>query len=212
MKFQCGKCGKCGKNYIVDNVHTIDKTLTLECTGCNNIFFIEANMAFSSASGDSKIICENCGQLINETIKVCPSCNLVLNKQHEALRIDNKQYEKIVVHDGKPYQQYAGRKRGGKILIALLLVTVLAAGAGFWFLSTQQHKLKNTILEPVADMVPNLSGRTETQVVIMLSGQTYYAEKIEHDGPYVLITAKNGAVTKVSKKEILQIAEAVIEE
>jgi len=209
MKFQCGTCGK---NYIVDNAHSIDKTLTLKCAGCGNSFSIETNMAFSSASGDSKIICENCGQLINEKIKLCPSCNLVLSKQHEALRIDNKEYEKVVVRDGRPCQEYTGGKRGWKILIALVFVTALLAGAGFWLLSTQRHKLKNTILEPIADMVPNLSGRTKTQVVIMLSGTIYYAEKIEHDGPYVLITTKNGAVTKVSEKEIGQIAEAVIEE
>ena len=194
------------------HTHTIDKTLTLECAGCGNSFFIEADMTFASASGDSKIICENCGQLINEKIKVCPFCNLVLNKQHEASRIDNKEYEKIVLHDGKPYQEYTGKQRGGKILIALLLVTLLLAGAGFWFLNTPQHKLQNTFQEPVADMLPNLSGRTETQVVIMLSGQIYYAKKIEHDGLYLLITTKDGAVTKVLKKDILQIAKAVIEE
>jgi hypothetical protein len=209
MKFQCGKCEK---NYIVDNAHTIDKTLTLECTDCDNNFFIQKNFSFSSASGNSKIICENCGQLVNEKSKVCPTCSLVLNKQREAERIDNKVYEKVVVHDGQLYQQHTGGKKGKKILIPALLVSILLSGGGFWFLSTHQHELKNTLLEPVADILPNLSGRTETQVVIMRSGRTYYGKKIEREGGFARITTKNGAVVKVAEKDILEIAIAVMED
>ena len=98
MKFQCGRCGK---NYLIDNTDTVDKTLTIPCSRCGNSFCIDENMAFYSASGNSKIICENCGQLVIEKVKACPSCNLVLNEQHEAKRIDNKEYEKVVVQDGK---------------------------------------------------------------------------------------------------------------
>lgn len=209
MKFQCGRCGK---NYLVDNTDTVDKTLTIPCSRCGNSFCIDENMAFSSASGNSKIICENCGQLVIEKVKACPSCNLVLNKQHEATQIDNKEYEKVVVRDGKVAQEQT-RKVGKKIFLVVLIFLVLAgAGAAFWFLSTQQHALKDTLLEPVAEKMPNLSGRTETQVVIMMNGDTYYAEKVKNDGSIVRITTKNGAVVEVAEKNVLDITTAVIEE
>ncbi|CAK8714070.1 hypothetical protein H206_00989 [Candidatus Electrothrix aarhusensis] len=211
MKFQCGRCGK---NYLVDNADTdtVDKTLTIPCSACGNSFCIDENMAFSSASGNSKIICENCGQLVIEKVKACPSCNLVLNKQDEEKRIDNKEYEKILVQDGKVVQPN-GKKGGKKIILAALLVLILAGiGGAFWFFSTQQHTLQGTLLEPVAEKMPNLSGRDETQVVIMMNGQTYYAKKIEKDGSIVRITTKSGAVVEVAKKDVLDITTAVIEE
>ena len=209
MKFQCGRCGK---NYLVDNTDTVDKTLTIPCSRCGNSFCIDENMAFASASGNSKIVCENCGQLVSEKVKACPSCNLVLNKQHEAKRIDNKEYEKVVVQDGKVIRNGGGK--GGKkiILVALLILVLAVAGGAFWFLSTQQHILKGTLLEPVAEKMPNLSGRTETQVVIMMNGDTYYAEKVKNNGSIVRITTKNGAVVEVAKKNVLDITTAVIEE
>ena len=209
MKFQCGRCGK---NYLVDNTDTVDKELTLPCSACGNSFCIDENMFFSSASGNSKIICENCGQLVIEKVKACPSCNLVLDKQHEAKRIDNKEYEKVVVQDGKVAQP-AGKKGGKKIILAALCVLILAgAGGAFWFLSTQQQRLKGTFLEPIAEKMPNLSGREETQVVIMMDGQTYYAKKVEYEGPVVHITTKNGGFVKVVEKDIFQVTTAVIEE
>jgi hypothetical protein len=211
MKFQCGRCGK---NYLVDNTDTdtVDTTLTIPCSACGNSFCIDENMAFSSASGNSKIICENCGQLVIEKVRACPSCNLVLNKQHEAKRIDNKEYETVVVQDGKVVQPN-GKKGGKKIILAALLVLILAGiGGAFWFFSTQQHTLQGTLLEPVAEKMPNLSGRDETQVVIMMNGQTYYAKKIEKDGSIVRITTKSGAVVEVAKKDVLDITTAVIEE
>jgi len=208
MKFQCGRCGK---NYLVDNdTDTVDKILTIPCSGCGNSFCIDENMAFSSASGNSKIICEKCGQLVVEKVKACPSCNLVLNKQHEANRIDNKEYEKVVVQDGKVAQN-GGKKGGKKVILAALLILVLAAAA-FWFFSTQQHTLESTLLEPVAEKMSNLSGRDETQVVIMMNGDTYYAKKLEKNESIVRITTKSGAVVEVEKKDILDITTAVIEE
>ncbi|WLE96040.1 MAG: hypothetical protein QTN59_15300 [Candidatus Electrothrix communis] len=212
MKFQCGRCGK---NYLVDNTDTMEKALTIPCSRCGNSFCIDENMAFSSASGNSKIICENCGQLVIEKVKACPSCNLVLNKQHEATRIDNKEYEKVVVRDGKVARnsgKKSGKKGGKKVILAALVLILAGAGGAFWFLSTQQHALKGTLLEPVAEKMPNLSGKTETQVVIMMNGDTYYAEKVENDGSIVRITTKNGAVVEMAKKNVLDITTAVIKE
>ncbi|MCI5167399.1 MAG: hypothetical protein D3903_15220 [Candidatus Electrothrix sp. GM3_4] len=212
MKFQCGRCGK---NYLVDNTDTVDKSLTIPCSDCGNSFCIDENMSFSSASGNSMIICENCGKLVSEKVKACPSCNLVLDKQHEEKRIDNKEYEKVVVEDGKVAQPGGKEKKSGKkVILAALLILVLAAAAGgaFWFFSTQQHTLNGTLLEPIAEKMPNLSGREETQVVIMMNGDTYYAKKLENDGSIVRITTKNGAVVEVAEKNVLDIAKAVIEE
>ncbi|MCI5120233.1 MAG: hypothetical protein D3908_03390 [Candidatus Electrothrix sp. AUS4] len=208
MKFQCGRCGK---NYQVDNTHTLDKDLTIPCDRCGNSFCIDENLAFSSASGNSKLICENCGQLVLETVKACPSCNLVLNKRHEAKRIDNKEYAKIALQDGKLAQKSGGGSRKG-ILIALVIIILALVGGVFWFLSTQQASLKGTLLEPVAEKMPNLSSREETQVVLMLDGTTYYAEKVENKEGTLRITTKNGAVVEVAEKDVLEITTAVIED
>ena len=209
MKFQCGRCGK---NYLVDNTDTAEKTLTIPCDRCGNSFCIDENLFFSSASGNSKIICENCGQLVNEKVKACPSCNLILNKRHEAKRIDNKEYEKVVVQDGRVAQKKGAGSRKG-IIAALIIIAVLAAaGCAFWFLSTRQDMLKGTVLEPVAEKMSRLNGREETQVVLMMNGTTYYAEKLEKNGKVLRITTKNGAVVEVAEKEVLNITTAVIED
>ncbi|WP_339135714.1 MAG: hypothetical protein WGN25_18695 [Candidatus Electrothrix sp. GW3-4] len=208
MKFQCGRCGK---NYLVDNTDTVDKPLTIPCDRCGNSFSIDANLSFVSASGNSKIICENCGQLVLETVKTCPSCNLVLNKRHEATRVDNKEYEKVMIRDGKVAQKKGGKGKKQAILAALLLLILAAAGGAFWLFTTQQASLKGTVLEPLAEKMPNLSGREEIQVVIMMNGQTYYANKLEHNGGIIRITTKNGAVVKVAEKEVLDITTAVLE-
>ncbi|MCI5146337.1 MAG: hypothetical protein D3923_12620 [Candidatus Electrothrix sp. AR3] len=210
MKFQCGKCSK---NYLIDNTDTINKLLTLACTKCDNNFFIRENLSFYSSSGDSKIICENCGQLVEEKSKACPSCNLLLDKQHEEQRIDNKEYEKVVVQEGKAQQKKTAGKKGGKGgKLLFLLIVLLALGGGFWFISQNQDKLQDSVLQPILDLIPKLSQKQETQVVLMKSGKTYYAEKIEHKGSSVLITTKNGLVITVDEKDILQIAKAVLEE
>jgi hypothetical protein len=207
MKFQCGRCGK---NYLIDNADTIEKTLTIPCDRCGNSFCIDANLSFSSASGNSMIICENCSQLVNEKVKACPSCNLVLNKQQEAKRIDNKEYEKVVLQDGKVAQAEKGKKK--TLLVGLLILLLAGAGAAFWFLSSQQAQLKGTLLEPIAEKMPNLSGREETQVIIMMNGDTYYGTKVEKDKDLVRITTKNGAVVEVAEKNVLEITTAVIED
>ena len=212
MKFQCGKCSK---NYLVDNTDTIDKVLSLACTNCDNKFFIRENLSFYSASGDSKIICENCAQLVEEKSKACPSCNLLLDKQHEEQRIDNKEYEKVVVQEGKAQQQKTtGKKKGGKVgkfMFVLILIMALAGG-GYWFISNNPDILKSEALQPLVNLLPQLGGKTETQVVLMQSGQTYYAKKIEEDGSSRRITTKNGIVVTVEESDILQIAKAVVED
>ena len=209
MKFQCGRCGK---KYLIDNADTAEGSLTIPCDSCGNSFCIDENLSFSSASGNSKIICENCGQLVIETVEKCPSCNLLLNKKHEAKRIDNKEYEKVILEDGKVVGKKTGKRRGKGMLAALLIVFLAGAGGAFWFLCTHPQALKGTVLEPIAEKIPNLSGREETQVVIMMNGTTYYAEKVEKNDATLRITTKNGAVVEVAEKEVLDITTAVVED
>lgn len=209
MKFQCGRCGK---NYLIDNADTAKASLSIPCDSCGNSFSIDENLSFSSASGNSKIICENCGQLVIETVEKCPACNLLLNKKHEAKRIDNKVYEKVVLEDGEVARKKTGKGRRKGMLTALIIILLAGAGGAFWFLCTQQHILKGTVLEPIAEKMPDLSGREETQVVIMMNGTSYNAEKIENNGGTLRITAKNGAVVEVAEKDVLDIATAVIED
>lgn len=68
-------------------------------------------------------------------------------KQDEANRIDNKEYEKVLIQDGKVVQkerEQDGKK--GKVTL-LILIFLLLAGGAFWFFTTQQHNLKGTVLE-----------------------------------------------------------------
>ncbi|MCI5209573.1 MAG: hypothetical protein D3910_12465, partial [Candidatus Electrothrix sp. ATG2] len=105
-----------------------------------------------------------------------------------------------------------GKRKGRKKRILAVLVLLVLVGGVFWFLSTRQDTVKGTFLEPIAEKMPNLSGRVETQVIIMMNGDTYYAEKVEKDGAIVRITTKNGAVVEVAEKNVLDITTAVIED
>ena len=49
-------------------------------------------------------------------------------------------------------------------------------------------------------------------MVILHSGQVYYAETIEQQGAEVKITAKDGRVVLVRKKDIQQVSTAVIDD
>ena len=101
-------------------------------------------------------------------------------------------------------QKSGGESRKG-LIIALVIIILALAGGAFWFLSTRQESLKGTLLESVAEKMPDLSGREKTKVVIMMNGTTYNAEKLEHDGPVLRITSKNGGVVEVAEKDVLDI-------
>jgi DNA-directed RNA polymerase subunit RPC12/RpoP len=202
MKF---KCGECKKYFTINNIHTINNDLEFQCDNCTNQFTINRNLAFSSSSKNSEVLCENCGKLIPEAKKVCEFCNLILNKTHEEFRIDNKDYESLEINaNGAICNIHSGKKLSKrKSSMTLITVTALAitiALAGYFFLP-----IINTVQSQDSD-------RIETQIVIMQSGQTYYANKIVKDGVYLRITNKNGSTSKVLKSNILQISKAVIEE
>lgn len=201
MKFQCGECKK---YFTINNIHTANNDLEFQCDNCTNQFTINRNLAFSSSSKNSNILCENCGKLIPEVNKVCEFCNLILNKTHEELRIDNKDYESLEINaKGAVCSIHSGKKLSKtKTLMPLITITVvviLIAFAGYIFLP---------IIDTVQSQNPE---RIETQIVIMQSGQTYYANEVEKDGVYLRITNKNGSTSKVLKRNVLQISKAVIE-
>lgn len=137
---------------------------------------------------------------------------MVLNKQHEAKRIDNKEYEKVVVQDGKVLHKQSAKGKKRPYLLASLFWCWLGQEEHFGFSVLNNMRYRGTLLEPVAEKMPNLSSRTETQVVIMMNGDTYYAKKVENDGSLIRITTKNGAVVEVAEKNVLDITTAVIEE
>lgn len=212
MKFQCGECDKCFK---IDNIHIVKEDLNFRCDNCGNEFFINSNLAFSSSSKNSKIICENCGRLIHETNKKCDSCNLVLSKAHEDLRIDNKSYEALEINQkGNVYKANSGRrlKKGRLLMPGLIAILILSFPMAWYFINTNQKELNNTVLRQLVNIIPKNKNRIETQIVILKSGQTYYADKIEYEGLYIKIINKNGLINEVLKKNVLQISKAVIED
>lgn len=213
MKFQCGGCDKYFK---IDNIHVIIEDLNFKCDNCGSDFFINRNLAFSSSSKSSRIICENCGKLINENSRVCDSCNLVLNKTHEELRIDNKDYEPLEINqNGNVYNKNSGKSlKNRSILISgpITIVLILSLASAWYVINNNQTELKNTVLKHLAGIMPKNKNHIETQVVILKSGKTYYADKIEHDGSYIKITNKNGLISEVLEKNVLQISKALIED
>jgi ribosomal protein S27E len=205
MKFQCGQCDRF---FAINNIHTIESDLEFYCDGCKNKFFINRNLVFSSSSKNSNILCRNCGKVMPEGVKVCDSCNLIMNKNHEELRIDNKEYTPLeITVKGKVYNIKSGKNIAKKKMffpVLIILIFVLLSSLSFYYFKDDVSGIVN------ASIIQGKS-RTEAQIVIMKSGQTYYADKIEKDGDYLKITNKNGAVTKVLKNNILQISKAVVE-
>lgn len=205
MKFQCGKCDK---YFTINNTHTIDKDLEFRCDNCTNVFTIKRNLVFSSSSKNSKIICENCGKIISESHKSCNSCNLILNKAHEEWRIDNKHYESLEISEnGSVCSSKYGKKLTKKnklmpVTIAVVVTVITLAG----------YLLKTDKLPTLNISMAQKEARIETQVIIMKSGQTYYADKVEKDSVNLRITNKNGVISQIPISDVLQISTAVIDQ
>ncbi len=85
-----------------------------------------------------------------------------------------------------------------------IVFVLLIAGVGGYYVSARYLPSKNGSQSEAAS-------RVERQVVILQSGQTYYAESIEEEGEMLSITVANGASVTVPKKDILQISKAVID-
>ncbi|WP_417912926.1 hypothetical protein [Candidatus Electronema sp. TJ] len=206
MKFQCGTCGK---YYLIENAEEIGSKQMLRCADCGNVFVLHKNLAFSSSSRNSKLICKRCGSLIDEGGGVCPVCNPALKSLLEEFMIDNREYEFFEVRKGKVRSKRGRGGRGKAALLAgtALLVIALAALSVALLPGSKRDTIKTAVLKPLG-----IASRTETQVVIMRSGQAYYAEKIEHQSGMARITEKSGRVVNVAEKDIAQIAQAVTED
>ncbi len=214
MKFQCGKCQKM---YRIDFVQVCLKDLSFKCEQCDNKFLIKKNLTFSSTSKNSKIVCENCGSFIDESQETCTSCNLVVNKPHEDLKIDNYFYELYEVNkNGRLYDKNTGKKIGSSriktLVIAACFFISLATAASFFFLINRNNKTTEQQLSSIVEqLLPERQKDKEIQVILMKSGQTYYVKRIERDGPYLKIANNNGLLTEVLEKDVLQISKATIE-
>ncbi len=205
MKFQCGTCGK---YYLIENAEEISSRQMLRCVECGNVFALHKNLAFSSSSRNSKLICKRCGSLIDEAGGACPVCNPALKSLREEFIIDNREYEFFEVRKGKvrPKGRAGRRNKAALLARSAFLVIVFAALAAALLPGGRRDALKTAVLKPLG-----IASRTETQVVVMRSGQTYYAEQVEHLGGTAKITEKSGGVVTVAEKDIVQIAKAVTE-
>ena len=205
MRFQCGTCGK---YYLIESAEQIKDRQMLRCTECGNTFLLRNNYKFSSSSRNSKLICERCGGLIEESADSCVACNPDLKKLREDFLIDNREYNFFVVRKGKIRPKYSNGSGKTKKIVLLVGIALFVAGCLFLFLpGGKRDALKNTILQPLG-----ITSRTETQLVIMRSGQTYYAEKVEKKNGTARITEKSGKIVTIAEKDILQIAKAVTEQ
>ncbi len=204
MKFQCGECKK---YFTINNSHNVNDELEFQCDKCSNKFTINRNLVFSSSSKNSNILCENCGKLIPESNKVCDSCNLILNKTHEELRIDNKYYESLSINGNGDVCSANTRiqiKNNKNLMPRILAVVVIILALVGYLIGTNNL--------PFINAAPSLTtARIETQIILMQSGQTYYADEVKEDGVNLRITNKNGTISKVLKSDVLQISKAVIE-
>jgi hypothetical protein len=204
MKIRCGTCEAC---HLIEGTENLRKKRSLKCVECGNLFVLQPDQTFCSSSRNSQRICDCCGQFVAEADKVCSCGGTAADKDlREELRIDNKKYYFFVVRKGKI--QPVGKKvnwfgRG------LLLAGAIALAAGLIIVRQmppdKRDALRNAVLKAL-----HLPSRTETKVVILHSGQVYYAEKIEQQGAELKITAKDGRVVQLREEDVQQISTAVI--
>ncbi|WP_417908655.1 hypothetical protein [Candidatus Electronema sp. PJ] len=203
MKFQCGMCGK---YYLIEHADQISSQQKLRCPDCGNIFMFQKDLAFSSASKNSKRICEQCDSLVHEESGTCLSCIPALKRLPEECRLDNRVYTHFEVRRGKIRPKHGRRQVGKAVLLAGLSVLVMASLVLF-LPGSKRDALKRAVLKPLG-----IKTRTETQVIILRSGAALYADKVEHDGTKVRITGKDGKVLTIGEEELAYESKAVIED
>ena len=136
-------------------------------------------------------------------------CNLILSKTHEELRVENKDYESLEINSsGDVCSANSGKELKKKKTMA----PVIIAGFVVIIITVSGYLIKTERLPTINTAQSQDTVRIETQIIIMQSGQTYYADTVEEDGVYLKITHKNGSISKVLKSNVLQISKAVIEE
>ncbi len=211
MKFQCGECDKF---YKLDDKNVSEDGLSFKCEQCTNVFFLNGNLVFSSSNANSKLLCENCGQLLHESRKTCENCNLILNKSHEELRIDNRYYQRLEQDDKDNVHapNQPPQKKGKKGMVALTgLLLLIFATSALYFFGGNFDMLGSTPLSSTKSVSKNKPMKIEKNVVIMKSGDTYYVEKIEKSGDNFDLTHLSGAKSTVKEDDVLSITRAIIE-
>ncbi len=206
MKFRCGDCGT---YYLVEGIKKLRKKQSLRCIACDNVFVVQPDQRFFSSKRNSQLICNSCGQFVEEADGVC-SCDrdAAESSAQEAQRIDNKEYQFFIVRKGRIQPKY---KRVNWFARGLLLAGAITLATGIIIVvlmpSSKRDALKNTVLKTL-----HIPSKTETQVVIMRSGKVYYAEHIEYNENKMSITTKEGNLIFIRKQDIQQIRKAVIED
>lgn len=212
MKFQCGKCEK---NFSIDNISAARKDLKFKCSNCDNTFIISKDRGFSSSSNNSRIICDNCGKSFNENKNVCDSCNLDLKGAHRGLKVDNRDYEQLEIREnGHLYNTVSGANvTRVKVLIPVVIaVLLLSLTAALFLLKDIKHPYISAIRQSVSEILGEKKTRQVIHVVIMKSGQTYYAEQVEYKGSFVEITTRDGLDVEIPESSIMQISKAILED
>lgn len=209
MRFTCGVCGK---NYKIDDLKIAEEGLSPKCRNCNNQFEISKHKALSSTSGNSKVICDNCGQFVPEKIKKCPNCNLYLTNEREELRIDNKFYETLD-EEAFPQQESENISPTGKRkpkIVAFALATLLCCGT-FFYIAAYTDIITPVISSPIKKLTQPEDTSIATKVIILNSGETYYVKEILTEGTTLHLKHLSGAENSISKDEVMMISDAVIE-
>ncbi len=214
MKF---KCGECGKLYRLKDENIPLEGITIGCKECSNEFTITANNALISSSRNTQIICENCNHHVDEALKQCPKCNLILNKAHEELRIDNNYYESIdespaednVDEKIEPHEIKDARSKMPVVAASVIFFALIIGGVAF--LSTTTDFMSPAISEPIRKVFTTDSQTMETEVVILKTGETYYVKKITRDGDFLELLHLSGSKNRVNKQDVLSISKATIE-
>lgn len=211
MRFSCGQCGK---HYRIEESNIPAEGLESPCRGCDNQFLISANTSLTSTGGNSRIICDNCRELVVEGEKICPHCNLLLTTAHEELRIDNNYYESLDPHIPSPdneeiEQQQDGRSKH-KMLLGVVSCMFVVACAVFLFMKVIMKGDVETA-GTINSLSPVSPKTVETNVMVLKSGETYYVDRIEKSGKTLHLTHMSGAENTVEEEEVLMITKGVIE-
>lgn len=158
--------------------------------------------------------CSNCGKSIPKRYTACDGCSHVVAGAPEKLQVDHKFYDSLTTGKNQAGNTQSGitSAKRRRLIFAAVAVTAISIILSSSFLSKKQNNQGNSVqtLNPAALL--DKKSKEEVQVVIMKSGKTYYAGKIEYFGNFANITSRDGSMQQVPKEKISQISTAVLEQ